>query len=404
MIINQLKIQNVRNLGAVSIEPHRKVSIFFGDNGSGKTSLLESIHLLGLGKSFRTHISKKLIRFGESSAIVHANLLKPDYLNEGYEMDCTEPSSECFTSLSPDYQVKVGIEKRVDGTSTCKVAGEKQPTISGISTILPIQVFGPDVEDLIDGASKSRRSFLDWGVFHVEHNFLDTWKSANQILKQRNALLRIESQRRKKRAVVRTNHSIETELDQWDQLLAPLGEQISRYRKDYLESLFPIFEQLLSIFDVADFNQADVRYQRGWSKDLSLLEALRENRESDLKKGHTSYGYHRANLDFRVSGAYARDILSRGQKKSFTLAIKIAQIKHLKEKCGKSCLLLLDDITSEIDSNNIERIISLIEEQDAQAFITTLTNEAITDKLGVLDEDFAMFHVEHGACTRWAQG
>lgn len=412
MLISKIRIQNVRNLREVSIEPHPKLTVFYGDNGSGKTSLLESIHLLGTGKSFRTHISKKLVSFGESSAFVHALLSSPNP-NPGQvsvkEYELAEQEITQFykkkTSLTanrPD--ISVGIEKRVNGTSVCKVGGDLQSSISGISTILPIQVFAPDVEEIVDGAAKVRRSFLDWGVFHVEHGFHETWKKANQILKQRNALLRNNFKAPRATHISNSDADFLKQIAQWDLLLAPLGEKINSFRESYLQSFIPVFKKTVSDFDIEDIDSVSIRYHKGWNRDTSFHEALTKNIDYDLKKSHTSYGYHRANVELVVGKTLAKDVLSRGQKKSFTFALKIAQIKHLKEVCGKRCVMLLDDLASEVDTHNLDVFLRMIEKQESQVFVTSLSDKLITDKLDEWDGEFKAFHVKHGKCVKQITG
>ncbi len=351
--IRRLDVLRVRNLSEVQIRPADRVNIIFGNNGSGKTSLLEAIYMLGLGRSFR---SSKLDAVIDTSA-----------------EDCV-----IFADLGAG--VTIGLNKSRKQGHVLKLLGERQKSWVDTARHLPMQVINSDSFSLLEGSPRIRRRFLDWGVFHVEHEFALAWRKANKCLSQRNLLL-------KQRKLDRS------QLVAWDSEFSDLGAQIDRHRDDYMRQFLPILKDALPrLIDIPDLN---IRYERGWDSGLALEDALKASLDRDIRYGATQVGPHRADISIRIGRNAAADVLSRGQQKLLVSAMKIAQSQLLFKLTEEKGIYLIDDLPSELDSDNRGLICRLLEELGCQIFITCVDANEI-EKCWSTDVSTDKFHVEHG--------
>lgn len=358
MRLTRLHIHRVRNLFDICLSPHPLFNLFCGKNGSGKTSILEAIHLLALGRSFRSRQIQSVISYHESALACFG------------EIHGTETGT-----------LSLGIEKNRQGIVKCKLQGETCAKLSEFAQTLPIQLMTPETFKLLCAGSIERRKFIDWGVFHVEHSFAGLCQRYQRLLKQRNATL--------KPFVQDASHVI------WEKELAAVGEAIARHREAYMAQLQPFIDRLQSsLFPELSLSMA---YERGWKEGSSLEEALIQSLSRDRRLGFTSVGPHRAEISFKVQAFQAHHVLSRGQQKRFIVALHIAQAQALYEASGKKCLYLIDDLASELDRENCQKVLAHLGAQGHQVFLT-----------GVAFEDWApfkeclhgeMFHVEHGRIT-----
>jgi len=351
MTIERLEFSHIRNLRPQFFLPHPRLNVIYGDNGSGKTSVLESLHLLGLGRSFRSGKIRRLIN---------------------------DTASECHvTALFADGQ-RAGVLKQANGSSEMRLNGRSEVSIAELVQCLPLQLLNPELMDLLDDGSKPRRSLLDWGVFHVEHRFYPVWQRYQRALKQRNSLLR--------------NGTI-TRLDlrPWHIEMADTAAAIHEFRQAYIDDLQPYVQACFQAF-LADL-RLDLEYLPGWDVSNHLLTLLDESRERDQLRGHTQQGPHRADMRIRVNGVVADEILSRGQKKLTVCALKLAQVAKLRAT-GQECTVLVDDLASELDSGARQRLCSYLVELGVQVFITCIEPATVVPALG--GNPFKMFHVEHG--------
>ncbi len=354
MHLARLEVLQVRNLKKVSLTPHPQFNLFWGKNGSGKTSLLEAIHLLGLGRSFRSRKAQSVIHYGE-------------------------PHLACFGEvLGKDNQkIPMGIEKNRQGKVRYKVAGEICEKLSQFASLLPLQLVTPDTFKLLLAGPEERRRYLDWGVFHVEHLFAAMCQRYLRLLKQRNAALK---------------QPLNAVFEVWEHALALEGESINQKRAAYLQALMPFIT--LICYDLLPSLKIEISYGQGWPETLSLSEALMANLTQDKRFGHTSVGPHRGEITFLVEGYPASLVLSRGQQKLFISALHLAQGAHLASTQGKRCLYLLDDLGSELDGESRERVLTLLAKQNHQVFLTGVTAEywPLVQTLSAGQ----VFHVEQG--------
>lgn len=352
MSLAHLQIKNLRNIDSARLDLHPHLNIVVGANGSGKTSFLEAIYLLGSGHSFRTREISPLVR--ESS----------DYLTVFARADDEQTISIQKSLLLPT-QVRIN-------SSPCQSSSE-------LAYFLPCQVFYQDIFQIIDAGPSIRRSVLDWGLFHVKQSYHSLWKDFRRALKQRNTLLRQKASTR--------------QLVPWDTLLVTLSEQLDNLRQEYFVQLNSEFQILLS--QLTD-SKASLAYYKGWDRRGSgkqLSEILTDSYESDLYRQFTQYGAHQADLIVTCENLQAKQYLSRGQQKIILLALKLAQAKLI----TKNCLYLCDDISSELDQLHINNLFKLIKNIPGQFFITCVNFDSLFLEKKLMD--YKIFSIENGHFT-----
>ncbi|MDP9088585.1 MAG: DNA replication/repair protein RecF [Pseudomonadota bacterium] len=333
MSLSRLQVTDFRCLQSAQIELDRRFTLISGPNASGKTSLLEAIYVLGRGRSFRTRRLDHLIRNGAERFVVFGEV---DTINR-----CIPLGVEGS---------RTGIRARIDGDTPSSLAE--------LALQLPVQIIDPEVHHLIEEGPARRRRFLDWGMFHVEQSFVGHWRRYQQALKQRNAALKS----RQPRSVVSV----------WDSDLLRSGELLSEARSRYVATLSPVAkaigENLLGM-------ELALGYRPGWSKDLTMSEALTQSWNHDMEAGATQIGPHRAELAIRLDGATVKDRVSRGQQKLLAAALLIAQLKLFPENSSVQPSLLLDDPAAELDDERLAGLIREVSAQSVQLVVTTLHSE-----------------------------
>ncbi|GLR64852.1 DNA replication/repair protein RecF [Marinospirillum insulare] len=358
MTIQQLKITNFRNIASADIYPTAGVNLLVGENASGKTSILEAIYLLSMVRSFRSKKIKSLIQHATEQFTVFGSI-----------------AAESGNSYS------LGVQRHQQSADTeILFRGQKPAGVAEVTAALPVQLINPDAFRLLEGSPKDRRQFLDWGVFHVEHSFIDCWKRFQRALKQRNSLLR-------------HGRIDQLEMSLWEKELSENGEKITALREEYLTSLKPLFAELLDKF--LGLDNLTLSFQRGWDKNVDLVESLFLSRTKDREQGFTQAGPQRADVRVAVNGYTAMDILSRGQQKLVVSALKLAQGALLSQARGKQCVYLIDDLPAELDKQHRKVFCEVLEKQSGQVFITGVDAEALAE--GWLNPDsISWFHVEQG--------
>ena len=348
MSISQLSLTDFRNLQSITLDFHPTINLISGDNGSGKTSLLEAIFILCQARSFRTHHLKRTIQHDKNGFLLFGRF--------------------------NDY--KAGLSKTADKFDI-RVNGEAIKRRSILVNKTPINIVNTDSLDLITGSPQQRRQYLDWCMFHVEQSYNQHWQKYQHALKQRNKLL-------KSRKDLKL-------LEYWDDYLINPSIVLQAYRENYCGEIEQQVKSELSEL-LQDVN-IGLKYQQGWHSSMSLKESLNKNRERDIRSGFTNTGIHRDNIQILADGYPAADVLSRGQLKRLSLALLIAALKILKQKSGRQLILLVDDLRAEMDGLAQERVYESLLAIGLQLFITNIephVPEAIKGK------DFKMFHVEHG--------
>ena len=351
MPLSRLNVRTLRNLQEVSIRPGTGLNILYGLNASGKTSILEAIYILGHGRSFRTNKIQTAIQNNQKEFSV-------------------------FAELQPD-QIKIGVQKTTDERIHSRINGVDIHNSSSLATNLPLILITPESFKLVNEGPEFRRHYIDWLMFHVEHDFHRIWLTYAKTLKQRNALLK---QRRSKQ-----------ELLVWTQQLAEIGTKLHRIRQTHIE---PIIQKVRFFLNQLELRQElNFTYRSGWNREINLEQALTNNLDSDYQLGYTTVGPHRAEIAITVEQKKAMDILSRGQQKILVSALKLAQLSLYKTMTGKTPIILIDDIAAELDSEHRYKLLKTLRDMDIQAFVTAIDYTVLD--LSIWPEH-KVFHVEHG--------
>ena len=348
MYIENINIKNLRILKNLQFAPSKHINLITGSNGSGKSSLLESIYLLARSRSFRTNNYINLINKDEKEIIISANLIKDS-----------------------DQKIKIGLKKSSNNTELY-IAGHKQKKVSHQARLIPLGIITTNSQKLLNEGPKTKRKFLNWGVFHVEHTYSDLMIKYNKILIQRNSALRTKD--RGYRA--------------WDNQLIKYGKEITTLRKKYLNYFEFEMNKLLKGYEA--FKNIRIIYKQGWKSEKSLEDVIFESDETLLR--YTLYGPHRADLGIYIEDKSVQEILSSGQLKLLSILLIIAQLKLINKYLGEAPILLFDDFQSELDNYNQQLLIQTIKELDIQMFITSIDFNLFFED-GFKGE---LFHVEHG--------
>ena len=360
--LQSLKIQGLRNISTAEIPQFSRINLFHGANGAGKTALLEAVHLLGLGRSFRSTKHKPIISYDSHETVVFGEI----------SVDIT-PATE--------RKVSVGVRRDRKGAHEIKVGGKRGSSPAVLAAMLPLQVINADTFQLLLGAPLLRRQFLDWGVFHVEHGFLDQWRRLQRSLKQRNSLLRrgkIHSQ----------------ELQSWDIEFTQLAAGVTLSREKYFAAwqlaLVSIMERLWP-----EGRDLELAFYPGWDSRRDFAELLHRQSLKDYDMGYTAFGPHRADMKVKLHGMPVGDVLSRGQLKLLSASMRLAQAEILQSSQHKQCVFLVDDLPSELDVQKRGLLCELLNELRSQVFVTSIEARDLRDN-SFDQQELSVFHVEHG--------
>jgi DNA replication and repair protein RecF len=348
MSLLELDVSNLRCIEHAHVELTPGVTLVWGGNGSGKTSLLEAAFLLGRGRSFRTRNNEQLISRGQTRLRV---------------------TGRVRGSTGQDTAVGFGVSRE---ETTARIAGHPAQSLAELAQAFPVQAIDPSVHRLVEEGGHRRRRWMDWAVFHVEPLFMDEWLRYSRALRQRNAALKSDA----------------AHADVWDPELARLGESIALARRRFVEQLLPHWRSVVSA--LCGLN-VELHYLRGWSQEHSLLEALAASRPRDEARQLTHAGPHRADISLRLEGRAAREVLSRGQQKLVAAAMMLAQLRLLQDTTQTIPTLLLDDPAAELDGDHLGRFIEQVRTLKSQLVVTSLHAESRL--FGTPDR---MFHMGQG--------
>ena len=351
MIVERLDLENVRNIESAHLDLDPGVNLLCGPNGAGKTAVLEALHLVFRGRSFRTTRTERLVRHGEDRLAVGAG--------------CQDVAQGV---------VRVS-HVRERGRVTLARDGQTVRHSSQIAALQPIQLLLPDLSDLIFGAPALRRQWLDWGAFHVKHDHAAWLREYLRALRHRNALLRADD--------------LQT-LSVWSDRVAELGEVVAESRREYFEIVAPEIEWCLGVLKAE--MAVTIEYSPGW-RGGALIEALGEQQDRDVKSGVTSAGPHRADIGIKCEQGHASQVLSRGQGKVVASALRLGQARHLATS-GKRSLFLIDDVGAELDRTHSERVATALDDMACQIVATSAHPETAEMLAG--SRGGRLFHVKQG--------
>lgn len=350
MPFTRITADNFRRLAPLDFVPGPGVNLVVGANAAGKTSLLEAIHTLSRGRSFRGNPADAAGPAGPRWA-VHGTV---------------ETESGIARSLGVGWSPE-GLQVRVD-----RAPG----SLADLAHAIPAQVLEPDSHRLLEEGPVYRRRYLDWGVFHVEHRFFDAWRRYQRALKQRNHALRTGAGR--------------DEVEAWNPELAAAGTEVHELRERHVADLRARLPAWLeSLLGPVEWS---LDLHRGWGGDQGLAAALAAHYEGDARLATTSSGPHRAELRLRLQGRGAKHHVSRGQEKLLIAALLLAQAQRVAEAVGETPALLIDDFSAELGAPFQSALREALDAYGGQCFVTALD---LPQAFDALPPD-AMFHVEHG--------
>ncbi len=349
MSIRQLRIGNLRIIEEMELEPKDGVNLIWGENGSGKTSILEAVYILGRGRSFRKADNDQLTRNGQEHLTLFAR---------------TEDGNRNHN---------VGLTK-TQGSTQAKIDGVRISRMSDLARSIPLTVITPNSHEILERGPQYRRRFLDWGVFHVEPEFRNIFERYSRCLKQRNAALRMRG---------RFDHS-------WDRELVEVGQNINNLRERYIRSFSENIKHLAQ--HLLGLERLEVEWHRGWSDKGDLEQILKDSVQGDVQAGYTRYGPHRADLTIKLGGQKVEKIASRGQQKMLVATMHLVQSELAREMSGIETVILIDDLTSELDSTNRNILLNQLQKSGSQALITGV------EDISMGPHSFSgVFHVEQGS-------
>lgn len=333
MFVQSLSVSDFRNIHQLSFTPSQGFNFICGCNGSGKSSVLESLYYLAHGRSFRTHLASRLIRDQRECFVVSANIVTDSGLD-----------------------LSLGVQRDTSGKQRQRCAQEEVQSVTVLAEHLAIQFIDTDTHRHFASGPKLRRQFLDWGLFHVEHSFFQLWKDFHKLLKQRNAALKQQLPKHL------TQH--------WDTALIERATLLTNMREAYVKELEPRVVEVWSRIEHMSLPELRFSYYPGWTRDKLLQEMLEQSYPKDYAQGYTQYGPQRGDLKIRINTVPAWDVLSQGQQKMLSYALRLAQAELLQEKVQKRCIFLIDDMPAELDQPTQAIIGRALAEQGGQVFIT----------------------------------
>jgi DNA replication and repair protein RecF len=451
MRLTRLDIRQLRNLADVQVAPGPGVNLLIGPNGAGKTSVLEGLHLLAYGRSFRGRVRDGLVRTGAEALEVYAewqerpgSATRVGEAGAGGGMEGAVGNVAAGTAGLPhatavpreragvlavgparadDEAVQAptggardtepgpaqaarhhtlpvtagtteyaGRDDAAGGASSGRyrrvglrhtgnrwagrLDGEDVAQLGDLCAALMVVTFEPGSHALVSGGGEPRRRFVDWGLFHVEQEFLPAWRRYSRALKQRNALLKAGAP--------------QAQLLAWDLELGATGEQVTRHRLAYVarlqDALGPVGARL-----APGLGHLGLSFDPGWRRDaMSLEDALALAQDRDRVAGYTSVGPHRADWRVVSDGRAPGEALSRGQAKLVALACLFAQAEDCARARREWPVVALDDLASELDAAHRGRVLDLLADTPAQVFISG------TDRGALPEAGVNVFHVEQG--------
>ena len=367
MTLDSLQLLFFKNYDDAALRLSPSLNCFIGDNGSGKTNLLDAIHYLSLTKSAITASDALCIKQGADFFVVKG-VFSSDYT----------PSHETI-----QVSLRLGQKKTV--------THDKQPYERMADHIgrYPTVLISPYDTDLIRQGSEERRKYFDSLMAQLDHEFLELLIAYNALLRQRNAVL--------KQGYDRPAHGFDRDyLLVLDEQLAPLGQQITALRAAFLAEYVPIFQRHYQ--QLADGREIVTLTYKSQLLEVDFSQLLRVNERRDFALQRSTTGSHRDDFVFLMGGLPVKSHASQGQQKSFAIALKLAQFEMLAAKKQHKPLLLLDDIFDRLDDKRIARLLELVaDETFGQVFLTDTNLERTDQALARVSAPITRFRVQNGS-------
>ncbi len=361
MILRKLTILNYKNIAEATLQLSAKMNCFIGHNGAGKTNLLDAIYYLSFCRSASNPVDSQVIRHDE-----------PFCMLEGEYDDGGEP-------INISCGMKRGTRKHF------KRDKKEYKRLAEHIGLIPLVVVAPADTMLIEGSGEERRRLMDMTISQYDRNYIEALTRYNNAHQQRNILLKQEDQ-----------EPDPVLMDLWEEQMADAGETIYGKRKEFIDSIVPLFQQYYT--QISGGHEAvSLEYvshcQRG-----PLLEVIRRNRTKDRAVGYSLHGVHRDDLVMTLGAHPIRREGSQGQNKTYVMSLKLAQFDFLRRTATRTTpLLLLDDIFDKLDATRVEQIVKLVAgDTFGQIFITDTNRDHLDQILHNSQMDYKIFHVANG--------
>lgn len=365
MILKHLSIINYKNLSQVELELSPKINCFVGNNGMGKTNLLDAVYYLSFCKSYTNPIDSQIINHDSEVCMIQGKYLLPN--NKITEIYC-------------------GLKRRQK--KQFKRDKKEYDKLSEHIGEIPLVMISPADIDIIQGGSEERRKFIDIAISQFDKEYMQALIRYNKALQQRNALLKMDD-----------NLIDDTLLQIWEEQMVEAGEQIHSKRKQFIDKFTPIFNDFYQLVSTSNEN-VSFEYVSQLSDD-SFASKLIENRRREMAIGHTTVGVHRDELEMLLDGYPIKKVGSQGQNKTYFVALKLAQFDYLRTTGNATPILLLDDIFDRLDANRVEEIVKLVSGNNfGQIFISDTNRESFDMVLERAGSDYHIYSVADGEITR----
>ncbi len=367
MYLKKLQLNNFKNCSLAEMDFSEKVNCFVGNNGAGKTNILDSIYYLSFCKSYFNSIDTQNIKHKEDFFAVHG-----EYFNQ----EKTNDRISC-------------IQKRGKKKSF-KINKKEYDRLADHIGLIPLVMISPYDRDLINDGSELRRKYIDGVISQFDNSYLKNILAYNKSLLQRNTLLKQFAEK----------HFYDADsLNVWDNKLADLGTGIFEKRKVFLQEFNPLFESFYKYLS-GENEKVEIEFN-SQLLNADLKELLSQNIERDRMLRYTTQGVHKDDLVFNINGFPVKKFGSQGQQKSFVIAIKLAQFEYTRKKKGFKPILLFDDIFDKLDDNRVQQIIHLVNENNfGQVFITDTQRKRVENIFLQAEIDHKIFDVENGEVIR----
>ena len=363
MILKNISILNYKNISEAKLDFSKKFNCFIGNNGEGKTNLLDAIYYLSFCHSMFSNIDSQLMKHDTDFFMIQGEYLHDD----------GETEESIYAGM------KRGVKKQF------KRNNKNYKRLSEHIGIVPLIIVSPDDASLILGGSEERRRLLDIVISQYNNNYINALNRYNKALQQRNALLKVED-----------SEPDPTLLSLWEEEMAREGEYIYEQRNKFVDKFIPVFNRVYQSIS-EDKEDVTLRYvshcQRG-----PLLDVIQRDRAKDIAVGYSLHGIHRDDLEMLIGGSPMKREGSQGQNKTYVISLKLAQFDFLRQTTNATTpLLLLDDIFDKLDSLRVKRIVELVSGNSfGQIFITDTNRDHLDQILSHSDSLYKIFHVEKG--------
>jgi DNA replication and repair protein RecF len=360
MFVKTLSINNYKNYNEINLTLSPKINCFVGQNGVGKTNLLDSIYYLSMCKSFLNPIDNQNIKHGEEFAMLQGNFLR------------NEKEEKIYCSIHKQKKKKVKRNKK-DYRKLSEHIG-----------FLPVVMISPIDANLISGGSEEKRKYMDRVISQYDKDYLNTLINYNRALNQRNQLLKVFAEK---------NTFDPESLELWDEKLIELGNEIHKKRVKFTNELVPIFQYYYDIIS-GQSEKVGLEY-KSQLHDTDFRKLLTDALQKDKAMQYSTAGTHKDDLEFTIEDFPLKKNGSQGQQKTYLVALKFAQYDFIKKVKGFQPILLLDDIFDKFDRQRVEKILkNLAKDHFGQIFITDTSEDRLKALLDDTEADYKLFLIE----------